>query len=292
MTAERARAITPASHGRARMQHDSAAVPLVFLHRSGMVGAAALPSGAVSGLRVLVVDDERLARDDLSWLLRQCDDVDEVTTAAGGQDALRVMTDREFDAVFLDIRMPGLDGVELVRVLRNFRRPPAVAFVTAYDDYAVDAFDLDVCDYLKKPVEQDRLEETLRRIRTRSPAPGDQPTEPGDGHAPLRRLSARRGNESFEVERDDIVVVEASGDYVRIHTGDDSALVRESISSLTSAWSGCGFIRVHRSYLVRVAAIDRMTVVDGRRSIEVAGVEYPVSRRYTRLLLDRMNPRP
>ncbi|MEL6891207.1 MAG: LytTR family DNA-binding domain-containing protein [Actinomycetota bacterium] len=256
-------------------------------------------SGNVSGLCVVVVDDEELARDDLAWLLRRNDSVGEVITVASGQDALRLLTDRDdVDALFVDIQMPGLDGVELVKILRNFRSPPPVAFVTAYDEYAVDAFDLDVCDYLKKPVDQDRLEETLRRMAVRAaqidPAAGPSPNAGGVDASPtgaLPTLVARVGNRSFTVDRDDVDVVEASGDYVRIRAADESFLVRESISSLTSAWSACGFVRIHRSFLVRGEAITEVRNVDGKRSVQVAGSEYPVSRRYTRLLQDHLGGR-
>lgn len=249
----------------------------------------------VKGLRVLVVDDEKLARDDLAWLLGQVDGVCEVLTASGGADALRMLTERDdIDALFLDIQMPGLSGVELVKVLRNFKDAPAVAFVTAYDDYAVDAFDLDVCDYLKKPVDQDRLDETIRRMRLRAGVVShDSAASPGA----LPKLFGRTGNSSFTVDRDDVEVVEAAGDYVRLHLtpaterglgADESGsyLVRESISSLTSAWSGSGFVRIHRSYLVRGSAVSEVRTVDGRRTVDIGGQEYPVSRRYTRLLQD------
>ena len=245
------------------------------------------------GLRVLVVDDEKFARDDLVWLLSQVEGVSEVRTADSGADALRIVSESDdIDALFLDIKMPGLDGVELVKVLRNFKHIPAVAFVTAYDDYAVDAFDLDVCDYLKKPVDQDRLEDTVRRMQLRSSATSH---EPAAAPGPLRTLVGRIGNASFSVDRDDVDVVEAAGDYVRVHVTSEAAqrngdsagrsvLVRESISSLTSAWSSSGFVRIHRSYLVRADAIRQVHTVDGRRTVDIGGHDYPVSRRYTRLL--------
>ncbi len=244
---------------------------------------------------MLVVDDEKLARNDLAWLLGQVEGVCEVLTACSGSDALRTLSEREdIDAVFLDIQMPGLNGVELVKVLRNFKHVPAIAFVTAYDDYAVDAFDLDVCDYLKKPVDQDRLVDTIRRMRLRSGvAPQEHAVSPGA----LPKLVGKTGNSSFSVDRDEVDVVEAAGDYVRLHLSpaaerglgtesNDSYLVRESISSLTSAWSGSGFVRIHRSYLVRGSAISEVRTIDGRRTVDIGGQEYPVSRRYTRLLQD------
>lgn len=241
----------------------------------------------MAGLKVLVVDDETLARKDLARLLGELDDVGEVVTAGSGSDALRILTDRDdLDAVFLDIQMPGLDGVELVKILRNFKSPPAVAFVTAYDDYAVDAFDLDVCDYLMKPVDQDRLGDTVRRIRLRvSPPESSSPVSPSSA---MPKLVGKVGSRSFTVDRDDVSVVEASGDYVRVHIGDTSYLVRESISSLTSAWSGCGFVRIHRSYLVRSSEIREVRKVDSQRTVIVGDAELPVSRRYTRLLQEHL----
>lgn len=249
----------------------------------------------VNGLRALVVDDEKLARDDLAWLLGEVDEVCEVLTACSGSDALRTLTNRDdIDVVLLDIQMPGLDGVELVKILRNFKSPPAIAFVTAYDDYAVDAFDLDVCDYLKKPVEQDRLDETLRRVRLRQ---GRSETAASNSAGALPKLVGRVGNDSFSIDRNDVEIIEAAGDYVRAHLGSNSAavdsvgrsyLVRESISSLTSAWSGSGFVRIHRSYLVRGSAIRAVRTLDGKRTVDIGGVEYPVSRRYSRLLQDHL----
>ena len=181
--------------------------------------------------------------------------------------------------------MPGLSGVDLVKVLKHFKAPPAVAFVTAFDEYAVDAFDLNVCDYLVKPVAQNRLDETIRRVEaTRS--------EPVDVGGSLATLVCRTGNESYEVERSDVSIVEASGDYVRVFTQTDDHLLHESISSLTSAWSAAGFIRIHRSYLIRSSSITEVRTTDGRRTVVIAGRELPVSRRYARLLQDHLGGRP
>src|ERR1700754_1381752 len=115
-------------------------------------------------LRVLAVDDEPPALDELAYLLRADPRVARLHTAADATEALRVLRDTDVDVVFLDIRMPGLDGMELARVLRRFARPPAIVFVTAYDDGAVDAFDLGVADYVRKPVQADRLSESVRRV--------------------------------------------------------------------------------------------------------------------------------
>src|ERR671921_1746121 len=122
-------------------------------------------------LRVLAVDDEPPALDELAYLLRADAQVGSVHTAGDATEALRVLRDTDVDVVFLDIRMPGLDGMELARVLRRFARPPAIVFVTAYDDGAVDAFDLGATDYVRKPVRAERLAESLRRVADLRSAP-------------------------------------------------------------------------------------------------------------------------
>lgn len=237
---------------------------------------------------MLVVDDEQHARDDLAWLLRQAEGVCEVLDVDSGAAALRLLNEREdIDGVFLDVQMPGLDGVELAKVLRNYRRSPAIAFVTAYDEYAVDAFDLNVCDYLVKPVADERLADTLQRMRER--VAGAEPTAANP--TALDRLVARVGDRQVTIERGDVTVIEAAGDYVRVTTDEGSYLVRDSISSLTSAWSGAGFVRIHRSHLVQLDAVDEVRSSDGVRTVMVGGRELPVSRRYTRLLLDRLGER-
>jgi len=235
----------------------------------------------MSGLTVLVVDDEALARNDLAWLLSQADDVDKVLTASSGTEALKHLGDgTAVDALFLDIQMPSLNGLELARLLKNYKKSPATVFVTAYEEYAVDAFSLEACDYLLKPVDEGRLDQTIRRL-LRSVA-GSQTS--GDSFA---TLTCRVGSSSFTIDRDEIVIVEAAGDLVRVHTAEDSShLVRESISSLTAAWASSGFLRIHRSYLVRATNIERVRTSGGARSVEIWGQQLPVSRRYNRLLDD------
>ena len=121
-------------------------------------------------MRVLAVDDERPALDDLARVLRGHEDVDAVECAESGQEALAALASAAYDAVFLDVRMPGLDGVELARVLRRFANPPALVFVSAYESAAVEAFELRAVDYLMKPVSRARVDEALDRVRGREGA--------------------------------------------------------------------------------------------------------------------------
>ena len=145
----------------------------------------------MSPLRLLAVDDERPALDELACLLRAQPDVAEVARAASGQEALQALAAEAYDAVFLDVRMPGLDGLELARVLRRFARPPALVFVSAYESAAVEAFALRAVDYLLKPVSRARVEEALDRVR-RERAPARTRPAPADDDAARGRHAARR----------------------------------------------------------------------------------------------------
>jgi DNA-binding LytR/AlgR family response regulator len=237
-------------------------------------------------LRVLAVDDEPPALDELAYLLRADPRVARVYTAADATEALRVLRDADIDAVFLDIRMPGLDGMELARVLGRFARPPVVVFVTAYDDRAAEAFDLGVADYVRKPVQPDRLAESLRRVLAARLVPQhpavaasreDDPTIPVELAGTTRLLP-----------RSAVRWVEAQGDYARLHTADGSHLVRVALATLAERWADAGFVRIHRSYLVQLGLITELRLTNGGYVVSIDGRELPVSRRHTRELKDRL----
>ena len=235
-------------------------------------------------LVVLAVDDEPPALDELAYLLNADGRVAHVHRAGDATEALRVLRDTEVDAVFLDIRMPGLDGMELARILRRFARPPAIVFVTAYDDGAVDAFDLGVTDYVRKPVRAERLGESLRRVAgarlSPVPAPAGQLDEPA---IPVELAGTTR-----MLPRSSVRWVEAQGDYARLHTADASHLVRVSLATLADRWADAGFVRIHRSYLVQIRLIAELRLTGSGYVVAVDGVELPVSRRHTRELKDKL----
>ncbi|MEU4155826.1 LytTR family DNA-binding domain-containing protein [Actinoplanes sp. NPDC026670] len=236
----------------------------------------------MSSLVVLAVDDEPPALDELAYLLNADGRVAHVHRAGDATEALRVLRDTEVDAVFLDIRMPGLDGMELARILRRFAQPPAIVFVTAYDDGAVDAFDLGVTDYVRKPVRAERLAESLRRVAGLRAAPA--PAVPADEPAiPVELAGTTR-----MLPRSAVRWVEAQGDYARLHTGDNSHLVRVSLATLAERWANAGFVRIHRSYLVQLRLVTELRLTGSGYVVAVDGVELPVSRRHTRELKDRL----
>ncbi len=245
-------------------------------------------AGATDRLGVVLVDDEPLALGDLRWLLEQTGAVRVLGEAGSGEDALQLLGRLDgVDAVFLDIRMPGVTGMELAEVLSKFRRPPLIVFVTAHEEHALRAFEVDAVDYLTKPVAPERLDVALGRIRARL---GAAPTMMEVGSNRLARLRSRVGDITHVIERDDVVYAEASGDYVRVHHGGGSHLVRETISTLEEAWADHGFLRIHRSFLVRESSITQIRSVASGQAVVVDGAELPVSRRHRRLLRDRLAP--
>jgi DNA-binding LytR/AlgR family response regulator len=246
------------------------------------------PRVTPSYLRVLAVDDEPPALDELAFLLRADPRVAKVSTAGDATEALRVLRDTDVDVVFLDIRMPGLDGMELARVLGRFAKPPAVVFVTAYDDRAAEAFDLGVTDYVRKPVQADRIAESLRRVLagrlvSAHPAVLGQRERADDPTIPVELAGTTR-----MLPRSAVCWVEAQGDYARLHTADGSHLVRVPLATLAERWADAGFVRVHRSYLVQLKLITELRLTAGGYVVVVNGRELPVSRRHTRELKDKL----
>ncbi|MCW2612776.1 MAG: hypothetical protein QOC93_849 [Actinomycetota bacterium] len=240
-----------------------------------------------TALRVLAVDDEAPQLDELAYLLRADDRVASVATASDATEALRVLRDGGTDVVFLDIRMPGLDGLELARVLRRFAEPPSVVFVTAHEDRAVDAFELGAVDYVLKPLREDRLAESLRRVvaaRVAAPAPAPVPAAGDDDEViPIELAGTTR-----LLPRSQVRWVEAQGDYARLHTADGSHLIRAALTALADRWADAGFVRIHRSYLVAVRRISELRLTGSGYVVVVDGRELPVSRRHTRELKERL----
>jgi DNA-binding LytR/AlgR family response regulator len=259
------------------MSSDGDANPAVFVtnHKGGY-------------LRLLVVDDEPPAVDELRWLLTQQPAVAEVCIASSVSGTLRVLDDRVIDAVFMDIEMPDLSGIELARVLRRFANPPLVVFVTAFERHAIDAFEVKAIDYVLKPIRHDRLDRTLARLCELLPNPADAATKNGSTDQPRTRLAIESPGRTSFVERDCVIAVEASRDYVRLHTLDKSHLVRIPISVLETEWSEVGFVRVHRSFLVAVKHVVELRSEGNGLSVVVGSKEIPVSRTYSRTLRERL----
>jgi DNA-binding LytR/AlgR family response regulator len=248
------------------------------------------------GLTILAVDDEHTQLEDLARLLRSFPAVHEVECAFGGHDALLKASSQAYDAIFLDVRMPDLDGLELGRVLRRFASPPQLVFVSAYDGAAVDAFELRALDYLRKPVSRRRLEEALERVAAAVEAGDGHPNGNGQRSHPaasaseMVAVSAARGGSTRLIKRASILYVQSHGDFVRIVTADGRYLLRNTLSEIERRWEQFGFVRVHRQYVANLArAVELRPLLGGTAELAFGdGQVIPVARRHVADLSRRL----
>ncbi|MFI7389065.1 LytR/AlgR family response regulator transcription factor [Streptomyces tendae] len=251
-------------------------------------------------LRALAVDDERPTLEELVYLLNADPRIGAAEGASDATEALRRINRAlesgpdgpdAIDVVFLDIQMPGLDGLDLARLLTGFARPPLVVFVTAHEDFAVRAFDLDAVDYVLKPVRRERLAEAVRRAAEQRGATLASPRipvhEPDPDH-----ITVELGGVARFVAVDAITHVEAQGDYARLHTDRGSHLVRIPLTTLEERWRARGFVRIHRRHLVALRHIGELRLDAGTVSVLVGTEELQVSRRHARELRDLLMRRP
>lgn len=269
-----------------------------YLPTSARVQAQELLLHSGFMLRALAVDDERPSLEELLYLLHADPRIGSAEGAGDATEALRRINralesgpdgPEAIDVVFLDIQMPGLDGLDLARLLTGFARPPLVVFVTAHEDFAVQAFDLEAVDYVLKPVRKERLAEAVRRAADlRGTTPRIPVHEPDPDH-----MAVELGGVTRFVAVDDITHVEAQGDYARLHTGQGgSHLVRIPLSTLEDRWRSRGFVRIHRRHLVALRHIDELRLDAGTVSVLVGSEELQVSRRHARELRDLLMRRP
>ena len=247
----------------------------------------------------LIVDDEAAARNELCFLLRTVFGVAHVDTAQNSSEALRRVQQRRFDVVFTEVPIPGLNGIEVANVLRQFASPPSVVIVTAHDEYAVRAFEVGACDYLLKPVSRARLAVALNRAIERAPGRGGQSagvtgytsarhSEGFPVDDPSATIPVETGGRTRFIAREEVRWAEAHGDYVRLHMADgETHLIRMPISRLEEMWVDFGFIRIHRGYLVPFKHVTEFSAIGGNHTVTVNGQSLPVSRRHVRDLRDR-----
>ncbi|MCP3768478.1 MULTISPECIES: LytR/AlgR family response regulator transcription factor [Streptomyces] len=247
-------------------------------------------------LRALAVDDERPSLEELLYLLHADPRIGSAEGAGDATEALRRINralesgpdgPEAVDVVFLDIQMPGLDGLDLARLLGGFARPPLIVFVTAHEDFAVQAFDLKAVDYVLKPVRKERLAEAVRRVAELRAAVqrGSTPRIPVHEPDP-DQIAVELGGVTRFVAVDDITHAEAHGDYARLHTDRGSHLVRIPLSTLEERWRSRGFVRIHRRHLVALRHIGELRLDAGTVSVLVGSEELQVSRRHARELRD------
>jgi DNA-binding LytR/AlgR family response regulator len=243
-------------------------------------------------LAVLAVDDERPALEDLARILRDDKRIGRLDLAGSGAEALQNIADENYDAIFLDVRMPGLDGVELARVLRRFANPPAVVFVSAYETAAVEAFELRAVDYLLKPVSRVRVERALERVFELGRHVSEPPETPAAEipEADVVPVDNLRGGGTRLLPRGSILSLQSHGDYVRIAADSGRFLLRASLSDIERRWEPFGFVRVHRRFIVNLRrAVELRTLLNGTATLQLAdGSEVPVARRQVSELRRRL----
>ena len=241
-----------------------------------------------SPVRVLVVDDEPLARERLEQLLNDVPEFECAGTCPNGHAAVKAITAMAPDVVLLDVQMPGLDGFGVIAAVGPESMPPVI-FVSAFDEYAVRAFEVHALDYVEKPWERSRMLEALERGRTETRRMVDADLAArltamlehrADPAAPTRRLIARRAGAAVFLDLDEVDWVESAANYLRIHAAGEELLLRETLTSLVSRLPESMFVRVHRSALVRVGAVRELRGTGGERLILKDGIELSVGPRY------------
>jgi two-component system, LytTR family, response regulator AlgR len=234
-------------------------------------------------LKLLIADDEPLAAERLQLLLAQCDGVDLIGTASDGESAVRMAEALTPDLMLLDIEMPGLDGIDVARSLAERRPSPAVVFITAFDQFAVAAFEVEAVDYLMKPVTPDRLNRAIQRARDhlqRREKGADITSSPSQH---LEEFWASDISGLVRIASRDVDRVSAERDYMRLHVGRRSWLIHHSMNALEEGLDPELFVRLHRSAIVRkdfIAGFSRSA--SGRWIARLSdGEEQPVGRLYT-----------
>ena len=256
-------------------------------------------------IRTILVDDEPLAIQGLKLRLEKHEDVEIVETCSNGREAIRAIKTHKPDLVFLDIQMPGFDGFSVIQGLMEVE-PPLFVFVTAYSDHAIRAFQAQATDYLMKPVEEDRLADTLDRIRQRlaekrgveevgrlkevlaevAPEAVDSVTDGGDeAHSSNRYeklINIKDRGQIFRVDVDSIEKIDAAGDYMCIYTGDNTLILRETMKDLEKRLDPRRFQRVHRSTIVNLDLVRQVKPHTNGECFLVldSGAEVKVSRSY------------
>ena len=254
-------------------------------------------------IRTILVDDEPLAIQGLELRLEKHDDVEIVETCSNGREAIRAIKTHKPDLVFLDIQMPGFDGFSVIQGLMEVE-PPLFVFVTAYSDHAIRAFEAQAADYLMKPVEEDRLADTLDRVRQRlaekrgaeevgrlkevlaEVAPESMAVEGvEDSHSSSRYeklINIKDRGQIFRVDVDSIEKIDAAGDYMCIYTGDNTLILRETMKDLEKRLDPRRFQRVHRSTIVNLDQVRQVRPHTNGECFLVldSGAQVKVSRSY------------
>jgi two-component system response regulator LytT len=234
--------------------------------------------------KAMIVDDEAPARSELKYLLDELGQTEVVSEAASVREAVEKLKEYPCDVMFLDVNMPEATGMQLAEAMQHLKYPPAVVFVTAYSEFAIDAFKVHAIDYLIKPVEKDRLAQALARVRE---------------HIALHnraqraeRIPVEKGGKKILINIDSIRYIMARDDYAYLQTDTDRYFSTVSLAQLEKRLDGQGFFRVHRGYLVNLEHVKEVESVPGGTlllTLDGTDDKVPVSRRRVSSLKKALN---
>ncbi|MDO4849401.1 MAG: response regulator [Coriobacteriia bacterium] len=222
-------------------------------------------------MRAMIVDDEAPARSELRYLLEETGRVESITEAASAREAVEKLMEAKAEVMFLDISMPKTSGMQLAEALHKLKNPPAIVFVTAYSEYALEAFEVDAVDYLMKPVEAERLNQALDKVEARGTKA--EPAVP-QSHSSVERIPVVKSGRKVLVPIDQIRYIEAKDDYSCIYTDNDRFLSTISLAKLEEKLAPHGFFRVHRGYIVNLEFVEDVEVISsGILQLGINGIE-------------------
>jgi two-component system LytT family response regulator len=273
--------------------------PMQTMPTMSQTSSSAAPANAPRVIRAVIADDEPLARERMRGLLSGRKDVQIVAEATDGMEAVDAILAHSPDLVFLDVNMPKLDGFEVISTV-GADRMPAVVFVTAYDQHALRAFEVQALDYLLKPFDAERFESALDRVRRQldSQASSDlgrrllalvrdiKPERP----ARPERLVVKSGGRLFFLRAEEIDWIEAAGNYVRLHVGSEGHLLRETMTSIEARLNPDIFFRIHRSHIVNIERIKELQPWFNGEYVVILrnGTQLTLSRGYREKLQERL----
>lgn len=243
----------------------------------------------VNNIKALIVDDEPLARDRIREMLKDHPDVEVIAEARNGQEAIDSVAKQNPDLVFLDVQMPDLNGFDVLQNL-DVERLPVIIFVTAYDQYALRAFDVHAVDYLTKPFDRERFAEAVEQAKLFMKGAKEPDTarilsmlqELRAGASYLERFAIKNGETVFFVRAEDVDAIEAQGNYVRLSLASSSHLLRDTLNNIESQINPRMFVRIHRRTIVNIDRVKEVqTWARGEYRIVLStGAHYTLSRGY------------
>lgn len=229
----------------------------------------------------IIIDDEPLAIEVIESYLINIGGFDIKAKCANALSAFKVLRDQHIDLIFLDIQMPGLSGINFIKSLNN---PPKVIITTAYREYALDGYELDVVDYLLKPVRQERFIKAIDKFSSLRQSENHEITETVTTNNLRPFIYLRSERKTLKIFLEDIILIEGMKDYVLVHTKHSKIITKEQIKDLEEKLKNSNFTRVHKSFIVSLEAITAFN----SRTIELGKKEIPIGRNYTNEVLKRL----